>query len=706
MSSPAIQHRVSLNDEYWRAYIEYAPVWRRFSPKRRAEILAMPVIGHYSIRSSQEPSLAHIERRPEIDKLLNSIDCDPKNPRFHALIRLMQICHAAGDVFAPDRDPGELGRHLVAHVLSPQAAREFHAGNNLSWYGNFDLLGEVKLDLNRFASRSRLRSFLAIPPDENAVRWEAEQRQCGDSFHALCQFSGKVVCGYAREILTRLVAAPGPLDLTGLLNDIGFDKKHTSFVSKAMRGLCQYVFTIAACDPAGERLLIGLWPGLKRHLEVATLRPPPPPAAKAPAITYVAPFVCADIAAVIVHAATKPITLKQTAGLELYAAEERIIAAQLEEVPSWIGDGLFSGRVRASVATFAAAACGWLTMSHRKSHFIASEAGRDWLALPAANRLQMLLDYLRDVRRGNIPANFCGLPFAHVTGRVRRTASDQDILACEDGIAAAFRDVPTDAWTATEAWLDHAALAHNPIVATVGADAVVVIPKPDAWRGITWVKRDAESLESEARTMLADFLFKRLIPLGGAEIGCGHGKTTVFRLNEIGRYYIGASREFPAAGSAANGRVIVQPNFEIMILGSHLLAEADLAAFCERTGAKSGAVFRITRKSIQQALHHGATADSVIATLRGLSDCELPANVVTEIGGWAESRKTFFTRPATLLVCPDATVAARIRSLLPAVTAPLNDTTLELLAPLTAPQRHKLENIGIFKHSGRYPTAR
>jgi hypothetical protein len=698
MNTVEIQPRASLNEDYWWAYIEHAAIWRRFSPAQRGAILAMPVIGHRSIRGFSEPSLAEIERRPEIDKLLKSIDCDPKILRFHVLIRLMQVCHAAGDVFAPDRNPVELGHYLVRHVLASEAAREFNAKKTSGWYGHVSPFLGVELDLSRFASRSRLRSFLAIPPGEGGVRWESEQRQTSGSFNALSQFTGKVICGYAREILKRLVAAPGPLDLTGLIGDIRFDKKHASLVAKALRGLCQYVFTIAACDATCEGLVLGLWPGLKAHLAGPAAAPPPPPAAKAPSTTFVAPFLSADIAAVIVHAATKPLSLKQGAALDLYAAEERKLGALLEEVPSWIGGGMFQQRVRASVATFAAAGFGWLTMHRRELQFSTSKAGRDWLALPPAKRLETLLSQLRAARWDLVTPSFSGLPFSHVTGRIRRTASDHDILACDDGIAAAFRDVPTDAWTDTEAWLDHACRARNPIVATVGAETTVVIPKADDWRGIIWVKRDAESLEAEARTMLADFLFKRLIPIGGAELGRGHGKSTVFRLNEIGRYYIGATREFPTSGGAANGRVIVQPNFEIMILGSHLLAEADLAGICERTGAKSGAVFRVTRQSIQQALHQGATTDTILATLRRLSDRELPANVVTEIGGWSNSRKTFITRAATLLVCPDATVAARIRGLLPAATLPLNDTTLELTAPLTTPQRRKLEAAGIFKH--------
>lgn len=697
MNSSTIQPRASITEDYWQAYIEHHSVWSRFSPEQRGEIFAMPVIIHVPIRGYGEPATTDIEYRQDVQKLLKAIDCNPKFLQFHLLIRLMQICHAGGDLFAPDRDPSDLGQHLVRHVLSLEAAREFNAKKNSSGYGYLSPFAGVELELSRFNSRSRLRSFLSIPEGEGGGRWEADQRQGSSGYQALSQFSGKVVSSFAREILTRLIAAPGPLALTDLLGEIEFKKNQTSFVAKALRGLSQYVFTIAACNPGSDGLILGLWPGLKGLLEKGSSAAPspPPPAAKAPTSTFVAPFLCSDIAAAIVYATPKPIPLKQGARLELYAAEERKIAAQLEETPTWMGAGYFDSRLRATVAAFAAKGFGWLTLGHRESQLAANESGRAWLSLTPASRLQKLLDQLRSTRWG--AAHQSGLTFSHVTGHVRLTASDQDILACEDGIAAAFREAPVDEWTDTNVWLDHAARTRNPIVATVGQETSVVIPKPDDWRGIIWVKRDAEVLENEARTMLADFLFKRLIPLGGAEIGLSHGKTTVFRLNEIGRYYIGATKEFPTATSATNGRVIVQPNFEIMILGSNLLAEADLAGFCERTGAKSGAVFRITRQSVQQAIDKGATTGSILATLRALSDCDLPANVATEIGGWSESRKTFVTRATTLLVCPDATVAARIRGLLPNTTVVLNDTTLELTTPLTTPQRRKLEAAGIFK---------
>lgn len=136
----------------------------------------------------------------------------------------MQICHAGGEIFAPDREPSELGQYLVRHVLSVEVAREFNAKKNSSRYGYPSPFAGVELELNRFNSRFCLRSFLAIPEGVGGGHWEADQRQFSVGYQALSLFSGKVVCSLARQILNRLIAAPGPRAPTDLLGEIEFKK--------------------------------------------------------------------------------------------------------------------------------------------------------------------------------------------------------------------------------------------------------------------------------------------------------------------------------------------------------------------------------------------------------------------------------------------------------------------------------------------------
>jgi hypothetical protein len=558
---------------------------------------------------------------------------------------------------------------------------------------------DVALDTSRFESRARLRSFLAIPPDETGVRWENSLRQGSDSTHSLSQFAGRLVCAFARDLLTRLAAAPGPLALPELLAALKIDSKQRSLVAKALRGLCQYVFVVADYDPARADLRLGLWPGLRERLVGASTPAPPPPPAAEPLETFLEPFVCSDMAQVVATAAATPIPVKKQSRVALFAANARKIAGQFTTVPKWVGDGLFEGEQRANVATIAAWDFGWLELDHRKFHFTASRAGRDWLARSPTERLRHVLDLLRQRRWGSPKWSCNGWNFSELAGTVRLTPSDSDILACEQEICAAWLEAPTGLWVATDRWLDHAARTRNPIAAAAGPDAMLVVARRDEWRGFVWVKKEAELLEPEARKMLEDFLFKRLIPLGGVELGRHGAKSTVFRLTEFGRYYLGARKEFPSLNEAATGRVIVQPNFEIMFLGRNLVAEAGLAGFCERIGRDTGAVFRLTRSAVQQALHNGHSVTSILAALREVSDRDIPANVATELAGWGDSRRTFHTSHATLIRCPDATVALRIHSLLPTTTLRLSDTILELTAPLTTPQRRKLETAGLFREA-------
>lgn len=79
MSSPEIQPRGSITEDYWLAYIDHHSVWSRFSQEQREEIFAMPVIIHAPIRGYGKPSSADIEHRPDVQKLLKAIDCNPKN---------------------------------------------------------------------------------------------------------------------------------------------------------------------------------------------------------------------------------------------------------------------------------------------------------------------------------------------------------------------------------------------------------------------------------------------------------------------------------------------------------------------------------------------------------------------------------------------------------------------------------------------------
>lgn len=104
---------------------------------------------------------------------------------------------------------------------------------------------------------------------------------------------------------------------------------------------------------------------------------------------------------------------------------------------------------------------------------------------------------------------------------------------------------------------------------------------------------------------------------------------------------------FPQSGPAVS--VIVKPDYEIVFLQASSRAEAELAVFCRRihTG-HVGALFRITRDALFQAMEHGKTSEGFLDALRSCC-ASIPQNVLTEIQSWQESTRVATTRHIQIL---------------------------------------------------------
>jgi hypothetical protein len=176
-------------------------------------------------------------------------------------------------------------------------------------------------------------------------------------------------------------------------------------------------------------------------------------------------------------------------------------------------------------------------------------------------------------------------------------------------------------------------------------------------------------------------------------------ETTTIALTGIGRYYLGATRSLDLPREPAAGRVVVQPNFEIVFLGPNLRAEVDLGAFSERTGAGTGAVFRLTKASVQSALHRGLEVEQIGETLRKTAGHELPKNVSAELSAWAAARQTYSIHSMEVLRCDSPEAALHIHALAPHATKILGGSCLEVIRPLRGPDKNRLEKAGFYRKS-------
>ena len=119
-----------------------------------------------------------------------------------------------------------------------------------------------------------------------------------------------------------------------------------------------------------------------------------------------------------------------------------------------------------------------------------------------------------------------------------------------------------------------------------------------------------EPREEAGRLLIDAFVRRRLIPLGCVRAAIDdegrHLHCTPTPLRRLFRPRGRPAGLAPAAEVAA--RVVVQPDFSVIVIGLNPAPAAELAPFCERASAGSGQgamVLKITRESVVKAVSQG-----------------------------------------------------------------------------------------------------
>ena len=145
-----------------------------------------------------------------------------------------------------------------------------------------------------------------------------------------------------------------------------------------------------------------------------------------------------------------------------------------------------------------------------------------------------------------------------------------------------------------------------------------------------------ELLEEAGRSLIESFVRRRLIPLGCVRTAIdAEGKVCIARERRLDAYFgreVPAAELAPAADEAA--RVVVQPDFSVIVIGLNPTAAAELAPFCERAtggGGRGAMILKITRESVVRAVGHGLKPAEIADRLRRHASNEVPANVLREV---------------------------------------------------------------------------
>jgi hypothetical protein len=255
--------------------------------------------------------------------------------------------------------------------------------------------------------------------------------------------------------------------------------------------------------------------------------------------------------------------------------------------------------------------------------------------------------------------------------------------------------------------VDHIAFGDsNPLLLGLKQEEVIV------YRGGQRVPPLEEYRREAARGMLQVFIGERLIPLGCLRAAIDDaGGLLVARTPRLDAYFGRKVAAADLAGVASGeSKVVVQPDFSVVVIGTSPAPAAALAPFCERStrGSGQGAmVLKLTRESVVKAVANGLKPEEIVARLEQYASNDVPANVLREVKGWSGWVRRVEFATMAVLRCPDAETADRVMAALKKGAERVTETIVGLDgSKLATAERAKLKDQGVIVQGGAEPAAR
>ena len=218
---------------------------------------------------------------------------------------------------------------------------------------------------------------------------------------------------------------------------------------------------------------------------------------------------------------------------------------------------------------------------------------------------------------------------------------------------------------------------HNPLNLGLPAEQVAVF----------WVNRPVPPTrlqrEEVGRQVINAFVLQRLLPFGCVRAAIDdEGRICIARGPRYDAYFgreIARAEPTPTANVAA--RVVVQPDFSVVVIGPNPAPAAALAPFCERTtrgGGQGAMVLKITRESVVKAVKNGLTPAEIVARLQRHASNGVPANVLRQVQEWSTWVRRVTSSSLIALRCPDSDTADRVMAAMKRQAERVNSTLVAI----------------------------
>jgi hypothetical protein len=512
----------------------------------------------------------------------------------------------------------------------------------------------------------------------------------------------------AAPLLAAVEAGGGSLPLPRLLESL--PGRAAAEARAAVDKLVNHLALVEDLDPTTFDIRVGLLPAVLQDRRRAAQggHAPPLQAVRPVEAMPEGGLVVPDLRAVLLEVAGGAPRLKQNQSL--FQKETDRFLACLEPLPRWLDAANPERRLTAALHLARQARLAHPVRGHGGAlELDLTPEGRRWLGQSPEEQYAELFRLFRTPdQRAQWPtaddAFFLG---GHVSAlRVkggpsrRRDAwhyqplTDEERQPLRDAVYRVFAELPEGEFFLEEDFLARAATGSgNPLL--LGGDAGGVTVRQDS----RLVPPLEEHLEDAARKLLHGLLHARLVPLGCVQLGHdARGRPLMARRPRLAVYF-GKVDVAPEAPAAEQTRVVVQPDFSVIVIGLNPAPVADLAPFCERVrgrASQGSLTFRLSRESVLRGLAAGLPPEEALARLRKHASTPIPANVATEVAGWCSWARTVAQAPATLLRCPDREAADRVMGALGKAAERIGDTFVAVaLDSLNAAARQKLQGQGI-----------
>ncbi len=517
----------------------------------------------------------------------------------------------------------------------------------------------------------------------------------------------------ARALVEALGKAPGPVPLVDVPGLVPSATERD--VRVALDGLIANLGVFEDLDPKSLDLVVGLLP-VVRARKVEASRPralPPLIVCERPA--QVAPLsgLCVnDLRVFLLEVAGQAPRLRQD-GMLFVKEEPRFLAA-LPEWPDWVHEALdveHSRRVDDAFNQSLYFGFAKREQDERMATLVLTGKGRAWLASGLEDQYGTIYETFRAVKAKPDPyafddtfgdAKFLGVSVAIFPTKGRgvmnpspyRDALPEQRQALREAIDRALKELKVGVFYRLDSVLSYLSFAdRNPLNrATAGEPN-------DLFLARAAVPRLPEKREEAGRRLLSAFTRMRLVPFDALRLAIDNeGSLCIARLSRCDGYF-GRPYDRGEEAASAETRVIVQPDFSVIVIGLHPAPAAELAPFCERASGQAGQgamTFKITRASVVRAASQGLSASKIVARLKKHASVEVPENVLHEVHEWAGWIKLVNVRPMTVVRCPDREAADRVAHVFGRRAERLGETTVALdSAKLSPAERQKLQDGGV-----------